>query len=66
MTGTLPIRVHANEIEIELIQRDAPYSSVFSPNVAKYGPEQLRIRTLCTQCYLKGLKIATHLKMKMV
>ena len=28
---------------------NTPYLTVFSPNVAKYGPEELRIRTLFTQ-----------------
>ena len=31
------------------IRRDTPYLSVFSPNVGKYGPEKLQIRTLFTQ-----------------
>ena len=31
------------------IRRDTPYLSVFCPNVEKYGPEQLRIRSLFTQ-----------------
>ena len=30
--------------------RDTEYLSVFRPNVRKYGPEKLRIRTLFTQC----------------
>ena len=29
--------------------RISPYLSVFSPNVVKYGPEKLQIRTLFTQ-----------------
>ena len=32
------------------IRRDREYLSVFSPNVGKYGPEKLRIRTFITQC----------------
>ena len=32
------------------IRRDTPYLSVFRPNSGKYGPEQLRIWTLFTQC----------------
>ena len=35
---------------LEWIWRDTPYLSIFSPNVEKYGPEKLRIRTLFTQC----------------
>ena len=31
------------------------YLSVFSPNEGKYGPEELRIRTLFTQCKLHWL-----------
>ena len=31
-------------------RRDTPYLSVFSPNAGKYGPEQLRIQALFTQC----------------
>ena len=31
------------------IRRDTEYLSVFSQNAGKYGPEQLRIRTLFTQ-----------------
>ena len=31
------------------IRRDTPYLSVFCTNVEKYGPEQLRIRSLFTQ-----------------
>ena len=30
------------------IRRDTPYLSVSSPNIGKYGPEKLRIRTLFT------------------
>ena len=33
----------------DCIRRDAPYLSVFRPNVRKYGPEILRIRTLFMQ-----------------
>ena len=32
------------------IRRDTPYLSVFSPNVGKYIPEKLRIRTIFLQC----------------
>ena len=32
------------------IRRHTPYLSVFSPNTWIYGPENLRIRTLFTQC----------------
>ena len=35
---------------LDWIQRDTPYPSLFGPNVGKYGPEKLRIRTLFTQC----------------
>ena len=31
------------------------YLSVLSPNVEKYGPEELRIRTLLTPCYFKPI-----------
>ena len=31
-------------------RRDTRYFSIFSPNAGKYGPENLRIRTLFTQC----------------
>ena len=31
------------------IRRDTPYLFVFSPNTGKYGPENLRMRTLFTQ-----------------
>ena len=38
------------------LHEKCPYSeffwSVFSPNMGKYGPEKLRIRTLFTQCKL--------------
>ena len=36
------------------IRRDTEHLSVFSPNVGKYRPEKLRIRTLFTQCVMKG------------
>ena len=32
------------------LRKKCPYSKLFSPNAGKYGPEQLRIRTLFTQC----------------
>ena len=35
---------------IDWIQWGTLYLSVFSPNAEKYGPEQLRIRTLFTPC----------------
>ena len=34
------------------IRRNTEYLSVFSPNVGKFGPYQLRIRTPLTQCTL--------------
>ena len=34
------------------IQKDSPYFCIFSPHVGKYRPEELRVRTLSTQCYL--------------
>ena len=37
---------------LDWIRRDTEYLSVFSPNVGKFGPYQLRIRTLLTQCTL--------------
>ena len=33
-----------------LIRRGTEYLAIFSPNVGKYGPEKLPIRTLFTQC----------------
>ena len=32
------------------IRRDTEYLTVLSPNVGKYGPKNLQIRTLFTQC----------------
>ena len=47
--GVLPIRIfpHSNRI-----RRDTPYSSVFSPDEGKYGPEKFRIRTLLSSEYV--------------
>ena len=45
------------------IRRDAPYTpylSVFSPNVGKYAPGKLRIRTLFSQCSATNLKRKSH------
>ena len=45
------------------IRRDAPYTpylSVVSPNVGKYAPEKLRIRTLFSQCSVTNLKRKSH------
>ena len=42
----VPILAH-----LDLIRRDTPYLSTFSPNAWKYGPEYLRIQTLLTQWY---------------
>ena len=37
------------------LREKCPYFELFSPNAEKYGPEQLRIRTLFTQreAYMK-------------
>ena len=32
-------------VHLDLIRRDTEYCSTFSPNMRKYGPEALRIRT---------------------
>ena len=37
------------------------YLSVFSPNAGKYGQENLRIRTLFTQCLFLGKKFIPNL-----
>ena len=37
---------------LDWIQRYAAYLSVFSPNAGKYGPENLRVRTLFTQWFI--------------
>ena len=34
---------------LDWIRRDTPDLSVYSPNVGKYGPEKLRLRTFFTQ-----------------
>ena len=39
----------------EWIGRDREYLSVFSPNMGKYGPDNLQIRTLFTQSYIYTL-----------
>ena len=41
---------------LDWIRRDTPYLSIFSPNARKHGPENLRIRTLFTQCYWSMLR----------
>ena len=39
---------------------DTLYLSVFSPNAGKCGPENLRIRTLFTQCVTRGFELVTR------
>ena len=44
---------------LDWIRRDTSYISVFTPNTGKYGPENLRIRTLFTKClfYISAKKL---------
>ena len=37
-------------LHLDWIRRNTLYFSVFSPNVGKYEPEKIRIRTVFTQC----------------
>ena len=39
------------------IRRDTEYFSAFSPNVGRYRPETLRVRTLFTQCLSEGFSV---------
>ena len=45
--GVILVRIFPHS---DWIRWDTPYLSVFSPNEGKCRPEQLRIRTLFTQC----------------
>ena len=42
----------------KILRISSPYLSVFSPNVGKYRPEKLRMRTLFKQCYGATLPIS--------
>ena len=37
------------------------YLNVFSPNVGKYGPEKLQMRTIFTQCFTWSLTLISLL-----
>ena len=45
--GVFPIHIYPHS---DWIRRDTKYPSELSPNAEKYGPENLWIRTLFTQC----------------